>query len=185
MAMPDDPDVTPADVDARPGVDRPVDPLVWPAEGLHHLHPAAPRIWRMVTVSWAVVSGAAAIIAGLVIAGVAGAAIGAGVGAVVVALAWWYPARRYRYWRYRIGDDALELRRGVWFRSSSAVPFHRIQQIDVEQGPLQRRHEVVTLRLRTAAAASEGQIPHLAAAEADLLRDRLLAIARSETDDGH
>ena len=186
MAMPDDPDVTPADVDARPGVDRPVDPLVWPAEeGLHHLHPAAPRIWRVVTVSWAAVSGAAAIIAGLVIAGVAGAVIGAGVGAVVVALAWWYPARRYRYWRYRIGDDALELRRGVWFRSSSAVPFHRIQQIDVEQGPLQRRHEVVTLRLRTAAAASEGQIPHLAAAEADLLRDRLLAIARSETDDGH
>ena len=97
----------------------------------------------------------------------------------------WYPTRRYRYWHYRIGDDALEVRRGVWFRTSAAVPFHRIQQIDVEQGPLQRRHDVVTLRLRTAAAASEGEVPHLASVEADRLRLRLLAIARTAGDDGH
>ncbi len=151
----------------------------------HQLHPAARLIWRIEAVGWTSAIGlGACVVAGLAI-GPGGLVVAAALAAIAVAVAWWYPARRYRHWQYVIGDDALEVRRGVWWCTSAAVPFHRIQQIDVEQGPLQRRHDVVTLRLRTAAAASEGHVPHLAAAEADRLRSRLLAIARSVGDDGH
>ncbi len=159
-----------------------VEPVV--QHEFHRLHPTAPLIWRAVSVGWAATVGLAGIGIAAAAGGRSGAAAVGAVAAAVVAFAWWFPGRRYRHWQYRIGDDALELRRGVWFRTTAAVPFHRIQQIDVEQGPLQRRHEVVTLRLRTAAAASEGTVPHLAAAEADRLRTQLLAIARQAADDG-
>ncbi len=157
-------------------------------DALRPLHPVAPRLWRVVSVPVALAAGAL----GLVVAIAGGAGIlllgaVAAVALVVVVWSWWYPVLRYRHWRYRVGDEAIELRQGVWFRTRSSVPFHRLQQIDVEQGPLQRRHGVVTLHLRTAAAATVGQVPHLAATDADVLRDRLLAAARAAVaaDDGH
>jgi hypothetical protein len=171
-----------------------VDALTAPAAsqdgdgGFRPLHPAAPFIWRVVGVP------ATTIVAGVVVAIVLAAAgpepaaaIAGSLALVGIGVAAWHPTLRYRYWRYRVGDDALELRHGVWFRTSAAVPFHRIQQIDVEQGPIQRRYDVVTLRLRTASAMSDATVPHLAAAEADLLRERLLIAARptSTADDGH
>ena len=161
------------------------------AHGFQQLHPAAPFIWRVVNVPITFAVGAAAVVIAALVAGdVAGGAITIGLAVVSligVIAAWWYPSHKYRHWRYRISAEALELRQGVWFRSTAAVPFHRIQQIDVEQGPLQRRHGVVTLRLRTAAALGTGTLPHLAAAEADVLRERLLVAARAAAavDDGH
>lgn len=154
--------------------------------GLVPLHPAAVVIWRFTGVVWSLVLGAIAItICALTGSGVA-VAIAAAATVSLLALVWVLPARRYRHWRYSIGDDALEIHRGVWVRTSSAVPFHRIQQIDVAQGPLQRRHGVVTLQLRTAAAASDGMVPHLDAQEATALRAGLLRVAaRSVVDDGH
>ena len=149
----------------------------------HHLHPSAPFIWRLtlvpVVIGLGLVATALSIVVGVAVASLLVSllvAVIAVVAVMAVGAAWWYPTRRYRHWQYRIGDDALELRHGVWFRATAAVPYHRIQQIDVEQGPLQRRHGVVTLRLRTAAAGTEGAVPHIAAAEAELLRSRLLAI---------
>ena len=145
-----------------------------------HLHPSAPFIWRLtlvpVVMGLALVATALSLVVGVAVASLLVSLLVAVVAVMAVAAAWWYPTRRYHHWQYRIGDDAVELRHGVWFRATAAVPYHRIQQIDVEQGPLQRRHGVVTLRLRTAAAGTEGAVPHIAAAEAELLRSRLLAI---------
>ncbi len=157
-----------------------------PTTGLVPLHPAAVIIWRITGAAWAVVVGAIAITVGAVAGSGVAATIAAVATGILLVLAWLLPARRYRRWRYAIGEDALEIHRGVWTRTSSAVPFHRIQQIDVAQGPLQRRHGVVTLQLRTAAAASDGTVPHLDADDASVLRAGLLRVAaRSAADDGH
>lgn len=150
------------------------------------LHPAAVAIWRITAVGWVLVLA----VVGVGVAALTGPAVAAaiaGVAAVVcLVLAWVLPPRRYRRWRYAIGADALEIHRGVWTRTTSAVPFHRIQQIDVSQGPLQRRHGVATLQLRTAAAASDGTVPHLDAADAATLRAGLLRVAaQTAGDDGH
>ncbi|MCB0998939.1 MAG: PH domain-containing protein [Acidimicrobiales bacterium] len=152
------------------------------------LHPAATRIWRIASVPWVLLPGlGAVVVVVLVVGSPLVTSLVAVTAAIASGIAWWYPALQTRHWRYRIGDEALELRHGVWWRSSAAVPFHRIQQIDVEQGPVQRRHDVVSLRLRTAAAFTVGTVPHLAAADAELVRTRLLAAARAAVahDDGH
>ena len=50
--------------------------------------------------------------------------------------AWWVPRANYRHWRYHVAEDALELRHGVVRRIHSAIPYFRVQHIDVSQGPV-------------------------------------------------
>src|SRR6266513_3083645 len=49
--------------------------------------------------------------------------------------AWWLPRASYRHWRYQVAADALELQHGVVRRVHSAIPYFRVQHIDVAQGP--------------------------------------------------
>jgi len=52
-------------------------------------------------------------------------------------LTWWIPAF-FRTADYRLGDDELEYRRGVFFRQKTTVPYDRITNVNAAQGPLQR-----------------------------------------------
>ena len=61
-----------------------------------------------------------------------------------------WPAVAYRYAAWRLGTRALEIRRGVLWRSVIVVPRSRIQHSDVSQGPLERRHGLGTLSVFTA-----------------------------------
>jgi uncharacterized protein len=90
--------------------------------------------------------------------------------------------RRYEAWQYRFGADALEMQRGVWWRSAASVPYHRIQHVDIDQGPIQRQLGMVSLGLKTASASSVGGLPGIDAEEADALRAWL--VARAERSDG-
>ena len=147
------------------------------------LHPAVRTVWSVQVV-----------LVGLIVVGTAGLVIVAA-GAEPVWLATLLPlvagvawgatagvALRYRRWGFRFAAEALELRWGVWFRTVSAVPYHRIQQIDVEQGPIERRLGIVKLALKTASTASDGQVPGIRAEEAEGIRERLVAFAAR--DDG-
>jgi membrane protein YdbS with pleckstrin-like domain len=102
----------------------------------------------------------------------------AGVLAVAGGLAaWWVPRARYRHWRYQVADDALELRHGVVRRIHSAIPYFRVQHIDVAQGPVERAVGLARLQLHTASAGTDATIPGIAAEEADGLRRLILARA--------
>jgi uncharacterized protein len=65
-------------------------------------------------------------------------------------LSQWWPGVAYRYASYRLGARALEIRRGVLWRSVIDVPRSRIQHSDVSQGPLERLHGLGTLSVYTA-----------------------------------
>jgi membrane protein YdbS with pleckstrin-like domain len=91
--------------------------------------------------------------------------------------AWWVPRARYRHWRYQVADDALELRHGVVRRIHSAIPYFRVQHIDVAQGPVERAVGLARLQLHTASAGTDATIPGIAAEEADGLRRLILARA--------
>jgi membrane protein YdbS with pleckstrin-like domain len=80
-------------------------------------------------------------------------------------------------WRWSAWPTALELRHGVIVAHESLVPYHRIQQIDIHRGPVDRMLGLSSLVLRTASASSDGKIPAIPAATADLLRVRLLTLA--------
>jgi uncharacterized protein len=108
--------------------------------------------------------------------------LGAVVALALAAGQWWYTGRRFRSWRIDFTADALQIHRGLLWQQSTAVPYHRIQQIDIEQGPLQRRFDLVSLRLRTASAGSDGHVPGLSRDDAESLRTTLLQ--RSDRDDG-
>jgi membrane protein YdbS with pleckstrin-like domain len=83
-------------------------------------------------------------------------------------------------WRWSAWPNALELRHGVLVAHESLVPYHRIQQIDVERGPLDRLLGLSSLVLRTASATTDGKIPGIPAATADALRVRLLTRAGAD-----
>jgi hypothetical protein len=87
--------------------------------------------------------------------------------------------RRFRAWGYAERAEDLLVRRGVMVRRLSVVPYGRMQFVDVVAGPLERRWGLATVRLHTAAAASDARVPGLPAAEAERLRDRLAMLGES------
>lgn len=89
-----------------------------------------------------------------------------------------WPGLRYRAWSYRVRDEDLQLRHGVLWRTESIVPHARIQHVDLRRGPLDRWIGLAQLVVFT--AGSRGAmltIPGLDAAEAERLRDRLIALS--------
>jgi len=81
---------------------------------------------------------------------------------------------RYRHWRYALGDDVLVLQHGVWQRRLSMTPYFRVQNVDVIDGPHERRLGLKRLTISTASAATDASIPGLDSDEADRLRTRIL-----------
>lgn len=76
---------------------------------------------------------------------------------------------------YAERTDDLLIRRGILFRSTTVVPFGRMQFVDVKSGPIERLFGLATVELHTASAATDASIPGLPAAEAERLRDALAA----------
>jgi uncharacterized protein len=93
--------------------------------------------------------------------------------------AWWVPRATYRHWRYQVADDALELRHGLIRRVHSAIPYFRVQHIDVAQGPVERAVGLARLIVHTASAGTDATIPGIAAGDAEGLRRLILARAGS------
>jgi uncharacterized protein len=87
--------------------------------------------------------------------------------------------RRVRAIGYQLRDDDLLFRRGLLFQRFVAVPYGRMQLVDINRGPLDRAVGLSELKFVTAAAATGVVIPGLVAAEADELRDRLVELAES------
>lgn len=60
---------------------------------------------------------------------------------------------RTRTLRYRLEPDELVITTGRWFRNERHIPYQRIQNIDLVQGPLHRLLDVGEVRLETASGA--------------------------------
>lgn len=112
-------------------------------------------------------------------AALVGALAAAGV-VVVALLAEVTLRRRVRSWGYLERDADLLVRRGVLFRRVTVVPYGRMQLVDVTAGAVERIFGLQTVRLHTAAAATDARIPGLAPAEATRLRDRLALLGETQ-----
>lgn len=91
----------------------------------------------------------------------------------------WFVRRRYRAWGYQERHEDLIVARGVMVRRLSVVPYGRMQFVEVTAGPIERLFRLSTVKLHTAAAASDARIPGLEGAEAARLRDRLTELGES------
>lgn len=146
-----------------------------------HLVPLEARVLRLWRLRVALVVVPAGIVLGVAVALTGRIALGAASAVVVLggagAVAAWWTALVWRAWQFRVGEDALHLRRGVLTRHESTIPYHRVQHIDLEAGPLERHLGLTSLILRTAAASSDSVVPGIDAVEAEVWRDRILALA--------
>lgn len=87
--------------------------------------------------------------------------------------------RRVRAIGYQLRQDDLLFCRGIMWQRFVAVPYGRMQLVDINRGPIARWLGLSELRFVTAAAAAGVTIPGLTEAEADDLRDHLIAVAES------
>ena len=142
----------------------------------------SPRLWKMRCLEAGVVGALVTLLAGLIGAasGVVPALIAAGCALVVTAVALRFLRRRFRSWSYQERDEDLVVRRGVAFRRLSVVPYGRMQFVDVTAGPVERLFKLSTIKLHTAAAASDARIPGLEQHEAARLRDQLAALGEAK-----
>jgi uncharacterized protein len=88
----------------------------------------------------------------------------------------YFGVRAIQSYGYAERERDLLVRHGRLLRRLSIVPYARMQFVDVTAGPLERMFGLATVRLHTAAAASDATVPGLEAPEATRLRDRLTAL---------
>lgn len=108
------------------------------------------------------------------------------IGAIVAALAlgsaiwgWVWAGRNQRSWGYAENADDLLVTSGVMFKRLVAIPYGRMQFVDVEAGPLARAYGIATVTLHTASPETAADIPGLPADQATALRNRLTELGEA------
>ena len=149
----------------------------------HEVRCPSPRLWRMRCAEVIAAGAGVAIVAGTA----AGLTLGTVAAVIAVAVviagslaALWFVRNRFRSWVYQERDEDLIVERGVLIRRLSVVPYGRMQFVDVSAGPIDRVFRLATVKLHTAAAASDARIPGLERDEAARLRDRLAALGEAK-----
>lgn len=87
--------------------------------------------------------------------------------------------RQARSIGYQLREDDLVFRRGILWQRFVAVPYGRMQLVDITHGPLDRGFGIAQLKFVTAAASTGVVIPGLEQQTAETLRDHLVAVAES------
>lgn len=169
-------------------MDAVTDPLAAPPAPRHGLEPVAGP-WRLVSPRYLGVDLVGSLIGTILLT--AGASIPFWVSGVLGLLA--IPAvvlviglviaaftpRRVRAIGYQLRDDDFLVRRGIMFQRFAAVPYGRMQLVDINRGPLDRALGLAEVKLVTAASASNVTVPGLPLADAEALRDRLVELAET------
>ena len=55
---------------------------------------------------------------------------------------------------YKFSHSEMGWKRGVWFRKTGVVPYNRITNVDVEQGPVSRKLGIASIKVQTAGYSS-------------------------------
>lgn len=158
-----------------------MDELFTPVEG--HWQRVSPRLATVRRIM-IVAAAAVAMIIGIALATLLPSMGWIGIVVVVVALGagawgWTWAARNQRSWGYTENADDLLVTSGVMFKRLVAIPYGRMQFVDVEAGPLDRAFGIATVTLHTASTETAADIPGLNAEEATRLRNRLTELGEA------
>jgi hypothetical protein len=108
--------------------------------------------------------------------------------ALIFILLWVWVGMYYESMTYELRDDEINWKRGVWFRTTGIVPYNRITNLDVRQGPLMRALKISNLAMQTAGYSGQA-VPEIqieAIEHAEELRELIRSQIRgcSPQDDG-
>ncbi|GAA2960837.1 PH domain-containing protein [Microbacterium schleiferi] len=113
------------------------------------------------------------------IVGVGWVWIPAGIVLVILAITLAVTPRQARAYGYQLREDDLVFRKGILWQRVVAVPYGRMQLVDITHGPLDRGFGIAQLKLVTAAATTGVAIPGIRQDAAEQLRDTLIAVAET------
>ena len=74
-------------------------------------------------------------------------------GALAITSAW--NSLYYESIVYHLNETEMTWKRGVWFRQTGIVPYNRITNVDIVQGPLMRIFGISNLRIQTAGYSAQ------------------------------
>jgi putative membrane protein len=85
---------------------------------------------------------------------------------------------------YRVGPDEIRIDSGFLSRTSRAIPFDRVTDVDLEQGPIHRLFGLARVQLETGASAGskedDGVLDTISLERAEALREHIRARRRGE-----
>lgn len=157
------------------------DQLPFVSPGPQRLHPAIKKVWQI-----------SALFSTLVMALILGVPeffltrsdvwpfvfpwIGPTFAILIGILSFVFAGRQWQAWSYQLREHDLMLSYGVIWKTRRSVARDRIQHVDINSGPLDRRFGLVQVSLYAAGAmGSVGSIPGLKPEEAEHLREALIA----------
>lgn len=68
---------------------------------------------------------------------------------VLIFIIYWIP-KYYSSIVYKMTETEITWNRGVWFKTIGVVPYNRITNIDIKQGPISRGLGIASLKIQTA-----------------------------------
>jgi membrane protein YdbS with pleckstrin-like domain len=81
---------------------------------------------------------------------------------------------------YELREDEMSWKRGVWFHTTGIVPYNRITNLDIKQGPVMRHLGISTLAIQTAGYSGQA-VPEIrieGMEHAEELRELLRSMVR-------
>ena len=101
---------------------------------------------------------------------------------VTFLLALWLPAF-YRSLEYVIDEDSIRENVGVFWKKRITVPYAKITNVDVVQGPVQRKFNVGSIHIQTAGASGtqQAEMVLLGIRDMDSVKDTIMARVAPKT----
>ena len=102
------------------------------------------------------------------------------IAALIIAVIW--NSLYYKSVIYHLNRTEMTWRRGVWFRQTGIVPYNRITNVDIVQGPLMRLFKISNLRIQTAgySAQKTAEISIKGIVEPEPLRGMIMDFVRQK-----
>ncbi len=79
---------------------------------------------------------------------------------VLILIVYWI-LKYYNSMVYKLTEDEIIWKRGIWFRKTGIVPYNRITNIDIVQGPISRVLGIATLNIQTAGYSGQQAKPEI------------------------
>jgi uncharacterized protein len=169
-------------LDAELVVSDSIKPTATINEGVWQALPLKARgIFVLIGVTWsAVIGGAIAFVASAIALSKYDYWIMISIMAILLALAFvcfgiLLGRSQWKHTRWRLDHEGLHIQRGRWFRRETLVPHSRVQHLDLERGPLERRRGLATLIVHTAGTRTQAvSVPCLLDEQAINLRNAMV-----------
>nr|WP_320161447.1 PH domain-containing protein [uncultured Methanoregula sp.] len=103
---------------------------------------------------------------------------------IAICLAW--VNLYYESMWYELREDEMSWKRGIWFRTTGIVPYNRITNLDIRQGPVMRALGISTLAIQTAGYSGQvaAEIKIEGVENAEELRELIRSMVRQTSQHG-